>query len=157
MGAEPSKEVEMSRTCRSRIVASLAVALLFAGAAAAQDDQCPKGAVNTITGNYTGQLQDPKMPASLCEICVYVRVQTGDGAESGTWEDIGRVCDIWSDQQAYDVMFRIGRCGLIVPSADGAAAFYGTMAPIRARGEYVYPCVAEPQEPSAGAAGRSRQ
>ena len=147
----------MSRTCRLWIAVSLVLALSPAGAALAQDDQCPKGAVNTITGNYTGQLQDPKEPAAAsCEICLYVRVQTGEAVENGIWEDIGRVCDIWSDQQAYDVMFRIGRCGLIVPSPEGEATFYGAMAPIRARGEYVYPCAVLPDPTSAGAAGRSQ-
>lgn len=113
---------------------SLALALLPA-AAALGDDQCPYGAVNAITGvNVAGT----PVPAedTRCEICVFVRVQTGDYV----WEDVGSVCGISSDEQAYDVMFRIGRCGLILPSADTAGRFYGASVPVRAHAERMAPC-----------------
>jgi hypothetical protein len=126
----------------------LVLAMMAAGAAQAQDEQCPSGAVNTITGNYLGTsaatdpVTDPVTSpvADRCETCVVVRVQTGDGGEGGTWEQVGQVCNIWSDAKAHEIMYRIGRCGLIVPAFEEVGSFYGPSVALRAEALRMPPC-----------------
>lgn len=168
----------MSQTVRL-LVPALALAVLTSGAAWAQDDTCPYGAVNTITGNYTSAYTTSVIPSAdvnpigsatsavgasatrtftrrpagrnpvpvgpvetdpyeeeKCEICVAVRVQTGDDS----WEHVAQVCGLWSDAQAHDLMFRIGRCGLIVPAFEAVGNYYGPNVPIRADAVWTSPC-----------------
>ena len=106
-----------------------------AAAAVAAEGYCTEGAVNTITSNYSGGATEV---AERCEICLHVRVQDA-GAPDG-WEQAGVVCNIWSDAQAHDVMFRIGQCGLIVPQFEGVGAFYNAAVPIRVEAVRKPPC-----------------
>ena len=123
----------------------LAVVLLAAGRAEAVDGYCANGAVNMITGNYTsagtGAARDGEQGFTAntrCEICLVVRVPE-DGAP-GRWEEVAQICNIWRDAVAHDVMFRIGQCGLIVPSFERAGAFYSSAVPIRIEAVRQSPC-----------------
>jgi hypothetical protein len=108
----------------------LFVFLLGAGRAEALEGYCTNGAVNTVTGNYvaTDKVAGDEGLAQ-CEICLVVRVQ--EPGVAGGWEEVGRVCNIRSDAQAHDVMFRIDQCGLIVPQFEAPGLFYGSKVPIR--------------------------
>ena len=128
----------MSGTRRMWLASLLLLALLPGVRAEAQE--CPAGAVNTITSNYGG-LAAAGLQGDLTErreICLFVRAQVGDDGTTGSWEDVGRVCDIWSDTQAYDVMFRIGKCGLIVPQFEGVGNFYGAAVPLRVEAVWIH-------------------
>jgi hypothetical protein len=119
--------------------AVLLLVLAAASGSEAADGYCAQGAVNAITGNYTGTGSagdgEQGFATTRCEICLVVRVP-GEGG----WEEAGRVCNIWSETVAHDVMFRIGQCGLIMPVFEQAGTFYGANAPIRVDAVRQSPC-----------------
>lgn len=122
----------------------LLLALLAAGRAEALEGYCTNGAVNTITGNYLGGTQmagdGEERLTDRCEICLVVRVQ--EEGVPGRWEEVARVCNIWSDARAHDVMFRIGQCGLIGPGGfERGEVFYGSAVPIRIEAVRLPPCL----------------
>jgi hypothetical protein len=142
------EEVHMSGTRRTAL-AGLLVLALAPGArgwtAELTASPCANGAVNTITGNYVDQgagLGDEEgFAPSHCEICLIVRVQVGADGPRGSWEEAGRVCNLWTDAQAHEVMFKIGQCGLIVPEFEAVGQFYGTAVPTRIEAIRLPPCM----------------
>ena len=132
----------MSGMRRIGTVFALLLALMVTGRAEALEGYCANGAVNTITGNYVGvgetAREGEESLTERCEICLVVRVQ--EDAAPGRWEEVARVCNIWSDARAHDVMFRIGQCGLIVPRFERSGVFYGSAVPIRIEAVRQPPC-----------------
>lgn len=134
----------MSGTSRVGFAAALALAVLAGAGAEAAEEYCTNGAVNTITNNYVSAnagLTDPVagLAASRCEICLIVRVPES-GAQGG-WEEVARVCNVWTDAEAHELMFRIGECGLIVPQFERAGVFYGHAVPLRIEAVRQPPCI----------------
>jgi hypothetical protein len=110
-------------------MASALCLALLPGTSAQAQDACANGAINLVTGNYVHGKGDQPVPGP--EICVSVQIQVADGDVQGAWEEVAGICDLWSDAQAYEVMFKIGQCGLIVPVFEGVGQFYGASVPIR--------------------------
>jgi hypothetical protein len=134
----------MSGTSRIGLAAALALAVLAGAGAEAAEGYCANGAVNTITNNYTPLYAgapgaDTALAPSGCEICLIVRVPEAGAA--GGWEEVGRVCNVWTDAQAHELMFRIGQCGLIVPQFERPGVFYGHAVPLRIEAVRQPPCV----------------
>jgi hypothetical protein len=136
----------MSGMRRIGTASCLLLVLLAAERAEALEGYCTSGAVNTITGNYVGETLTAQAArdgeeglTDRCEICLVVRVQ--EAGAPGGWGEVGRVCNIWTDARAHDVMFRIGQCGLIVSGGfEQGAVYYGSAVPIRIEAVRLPPC-----------------
>ena len=132
----------MSRVRAFGVACGLLLALLAGGPALGAEGYCANGAVNGITGNHGGQQDTEGSFTDLsvkCEICVIVRTWTQEG-ESGSWQEVARICDIWSDAAAHDVMFRIGQCGVIIPKFEQVGEYLSWNTPMRIEAVRLPPC-----------------